>query len=154
MRPERAADQVLSEYWDKKLPVNPIIFANAMGVSVYFDPSLSVSGQYQLLEDGSHAIILNPNESLARQRFTLLHELGHYFLGHGPSDRDQNQMFNQYHYKYKEVEANKFAAELLMPREAMRFYLESKGLGLYDLAEKFGVSETAMRIRLERLGYL
>lgn len=57
-----------------------------------------------------------------------------------------------------EIEANTFAAELLMPEDLLRAALEGQSVDLEDdqavamLAKRFKVSEAAMRFRLSTLG--
>jgi len=59
----------------------------------------------------------------------------------------------------KEIEANRFAAELLMPEEKLRADIKKKsGIDLFgdedklkELAERYQVSEQAMTIRLNTL---
>ncbi len=57
------------------------------------------------------------------------------------------------------MEANRFAAELLMPLQFLRDDLESRFFdladdeSLYELAKRYGVSTQALTIRLNGLGY-
>lgn len=55
-------------------------------------------------------------------------------------------------YANPEWQANRFAAELLMPDEMVRIAFEECGGRPWKLAELFGVSPRAMSIRLEQLG--
>ena len=114
-------------------------------------------------------IVIREGDVLVRQRFSIAHEIGHYVLrhqmepgghvhvdrGHLVSRRDQRSSSGT---DLKEVEANQFAASLLMPTPLM---LESiKALEADDLtdehltrlADKFRVSEQAMTIRLSVIG--
>jgi len=104
-----------------------------------------------------------------RQRFSIAHEIGHFVLHH----RFRN-LFIDKHYTavYKrhqpesgtdqrfEVEANRFAACLLMPRELLSQEIPKLSLDLGDesalqeLADAFAVSTQAMSIRLSQLGVL
>lgn len=152
--PEQAAEWVQEHHWDMKLPVDPVIVANSLGVKIYFDDTLTISGQYTKAEGDRPVIYINPRESLERQRFTAFHELGHFVLKHDPSPRDPYQAYNQYNFDPKESAANKFAAEMIMPRRAVEFFVKEKSLSLNELADVFAVSLTAMRIRLENLGLI
>ena len=58
-------------------------------------------------------------------------------------------MFGQ----YRETEANRYAAELLMPAAAMRARWRTGMRSFADFAATFGVSAAAARIRLKELGY-
>lgn len=65
------------------------------------------------------AIYINKNLSSTRSKFTLAHELGHvkipWHIGTIVSDLDEYSPLDHYLYREKETEANRFAAELLMP---------------------------------------
>ena len=92
-----------------------------------------------------------------RQRFTVAHELAHYLehrphiIGDGLTD-DIGVLFrsNQSGVSFNmEREANRIAAEILMPEKLLEAAIES---GDYktkrQLADYFGVSEEALSIRL------
>ena len=65
-----------------------------------------------------------------RQRFTVAHELGHAELRHAvPDDK-------------LEVEANAFAAELLLPRQALREAVNEQ-LTFQQIAARFNASRPA-----------
>ncbi len=151
MTPYEAARQILEVHWDKTLPVNPVAVANSMGVKVFFSPDLGVSGKF-VEHNGLPAIYIDQNEPLNRKRFTIFHELGHYVMKHGERPRDKYRVYDKYNFIPEESEANNFAAEMLMPREAVEFYAREKDYTLSELASIFAVSESAMAIRLERLG--
>lgn len=155
--PIRETDSLLLNYWlDKKtgvlrLPVDPKAIAEAVGLHVLELPQerRDLSGEI----DGDR-IYFNPNESLVRQRFTIAHELGHFMLNHGHSFRDPSLNFSWRNGSH-EVEANKFASELLMPEVAVRHFVVDKGVtDAQVLADRFGVSLAALRFRLINLGLI
>lgn len=79
-------------------------------------------------DEGTPIIIINKNFPNDRKRFTLAHELGHILMhcsGDFPTPVHRTE-------KQKENEANRFAAEFLMPALGIRDSL--LGLSLYDLA--------------------
>ncbi len=88
--------------------------------------------------------------AVARQRFSVAHELGHLHMGHvhGKSSIDLNSG------DYDEVEANAFAAELLMPRTFLAADIKSGFKDVTALAKKYQVSEEAMWWRLSKCGLL
>lgn len=99
-------------------------------------------------------IKLNRYDSPERQRFTLAHEIAHYllhrdFIGNGVFD---NVLYRSNLSSRKEVEANKLAADIIMPRSLVRADFARKNGGELDivkeLATLFRVSEPAMRVRL------
>lgn len=113
-------------------------------------------------------ILINKNKPEKRQYFTTAHELGHYFLhkniiktrealvdGDASLDGAPNMLFrmDDSPSTFCEIEANNFAAELLMPA-----WLVKKAWGVFrdieECANVFEVSASAMSIRLEHLNLL
>lgn len=78
--------------------------------TVIFDKS----GQYN---SNGHTILVNVLDSPQRQRFTKAHEIGHAVLGHTGKNGISNRDTSRTVYDADEVAANKFAAELLMPKK-------------------------------------
>ncbi|EKZ0400724.1 ImmA/IrrE family metallo-endopeptidase [Enterococcus faecalis] len=76
------------------------------------------SGKY---DSENNKISVNSIEPECRQRFTIAHEMGHAILGHeGISYRSEVlDKYKETIKKSREVMANKFAAELLMPRKLL-----------------------------------
>lgn len=151
MLPAEAANRAHERFWDYSLPVNPVDIATRAGFAVFTDPSLKLSGYY---DEPNRRILINPIDPLDRQRFSIAHELGHALMQHGSSPRDGSKLYTQGNYVRKEFEANEFAGELLMPREAVKVMIEQRNLGFDALCKKFGVSAEAMSVRLKRLGYV
>lgn len=145
--PEEMAKMLLTEYWNYSLPIDPVFFANQLNIKVFARHDLLLSGFF---EKETFSIYVNANEPNYRQRFTIAHELGHALL-HKESSNRMDIKYDLGNYHIKEVEANRFAAELLMPREALQTFLPM-GLSFQDLCDKFDVSSEAMNIRLKRLG--
>jgi IrrE N-terminal-like domain len=97
------------------------------------------------------------DESMTRRRFTIAHEIGHHFLHSDgatvlcrAADVDQSEGAA----KAKERQANRFAAELLMPEPLVRERAERDGPDADALARTFDVSPIAMAYRLVNLGFL
>lgn len=121
------------------------------------------------VSDSEYSIFYNPieNKYESRKRFTIAHELGHYFLHRDKGSFVDNQATMSRHLSYwslVEAEANDFAARLLMPvdhiLDAINELLENEIEELSEtslvnyLKDKFKVSETAMKYRLSNLGIL
>jgi rRNA maturation protein Nop10 len=121
----RAAATKLWREAGAKVPVDVFAIAGANGLTVTVGPFQHAG----LLRD--RTIVEVPiRDPLSRQRFTVAHELGHATLRHDvPEER-------------LEVEANAFAAELLLPREWLTQAV-SAGLGFRAIAERFGASREA-----------
>lgn len=109
-----------------------------------------------LVKDGTEWFIYTNNKDSAfRQRFTIAHEIGHYVMNHIAETaehdviwRDKVSMQGK---DKKEMCANAFAAELLMPSVLVR-RLVRKGYSIADMAYEFRVSITAITNRLNNLG--
>ena len=155
-----AVRNLLDAYWDHRLPVNPEDFAEALGYEIRpFDASCrefqGLSGM-AAEEHGRKIIYVNRADHKNRQRFTIAHELGHHLLGHTHGGcrqfRDSPLDYSTMSHSWLETDANKFAAELLMPSEAITVLVERRGITeVRQLANIFDVSESAMFWRLKNL---
>lgn len=139
-------------------PVRLAVIAEELGVEV-FRSSLrpDISGLIEPSESAraKFRIKINRFEVPERQRFTLAHELAHFLLhrdqiGAGVVD---NVMYRSNLSSRREVEANKLAADIIMPRTLIRKEIAKFDSVVSDetvaaLAETFKVSQPAMRIRL------
>lgn len=124
-----------------------------------------VSGIYKKnKENQNDAIYINQEHSENRKRFSIAHELGHYFLGHITGmhiDKIFRNELSSMAINKNEIEANNFAAELLMPTEEVENYItdlnENNKMSLDDIIDKssdyFKVSREAMRYKLKNLGF-
>lgn len=110
-----------------------------------------ISGICSKTSDGVMAILVNSNFSLGRQNFTVAHEYYHLMY-------DEN--LHKYS-KEKETRANTFASYFLMPKEALEYYLEKKGISkkkdeltpndIIELSLYFRLSYLATIVRLEKI---
>lgn len=135
---------------------------------VYEGMGNDVSGM--LVRERDRIVIgVNADHSENRQRFTVAHELGHLVLHRGRplvvdaariNLRDRTSSLAT---DLEEIEANSFAAELLMPRAMVlrdfRKIADADGAASLqsvkrDLAVGYGVSDLAMEYRLANLGLL
>jgi Zn-dependent peptidase ImmA (M78 family) len=156
--PIKKAKEILAEYWDSILPVSPKKIAEKLGISVRaVNNSEPYSGK-AFLENTTKIIEFKESEPILRQRFTIAHELAHHMLGHtadGHKFRDNIAQFSLRSSEPFEIQANKFAAELLMPKEAIDYLIMDENItSLNQLAELFAVSTVAMQYRLNNLGWL
>jgi Zn-dependent peptidase ImmA (M78 family) len=165
-RPEVEAQRLLADLGLDRPPIDASHVTAGLGLRVIEERmDRSISG---LLYRDDDAVIIgvNANHPPRRQRFTVAHEVGHYLLHKGRpvvvdhvrmNFRDANSSTAT---DIEEIQANAFAAELLMPRGAV--LAETKRLSavedateagvLRDLADAFDVSEQAMEYRLINLG--
>lgn len=112
----------------------------------------------------SCTIAVNSNDGPQRKRFTAAHELGHFLIHrdllkkHRHLDRLFDEAANRnpsrpLEYQH-EVQANNFAASLLMPKLTIERAIAAGTDTIRDLALKFDVSRLAMEYRLKSLGML
>jgi Zn-dependent peptidase ImmA (M78 family) len=143
----------------QSLPVDVFALAKGLGIKLQFDfLSDDISGWIEPLKNGSYRIVINSNHPPTRQRFTAAHEIGHYIyhrdlIGAGVDDtrayRSTKNKFNNKSITVQhERQANRFAANLLMPREKIIDLLAQGQNNPSELAKICGVSEQAMKIRL------
>jgi Zn-dependent peptidase ImmA (M78 family) len=124
-----------------------------------------ISGAIAFLTDKQiFAILVNQHKAPTRQQFTVAHEFGHYFL-HRDEIRqelfvDSDSIVDNVAVLFRrdtgessrlEVEANNFAASLLMPTDLLAKAWEQLQ-SVDECADVFSVSVEAMSIRLSRLG--
>lgn len=163
-RIERHASELLRRADSNHPPVDPLRIARLAGASVHFEPfDDDISGV--LIRNGdSTAIGVNKAHASVRQRFTIAHELGHLLLHDGvPIRIDRNFRVNWRKgsgvnaSNVEEIEANFFAASLLMPKSMLttanrldHFDVEDDA-EIVRLARLFRVSTQAMTFRLAEL---
>lgn len=130
--------------------------ARELGLEIYAAPlGIGVSGV--LVRDSKYntrsgfAIFVDSNEAIVRQRFTAAHEIGHYVLHRefiGDRIEDNYLLRSQGLSNKQEREANRFAADLLMPMDVVEKEVSGQAINLDALAERFKVSRVAMAIQL------
>ncbi len=162
----KASEVLFNAKRSKGSTVDVKALAESCGIDVRVESfkNDSVSGFLHRADDGSNTIVVNKNNPVARQRFTIAHELGHFFLHQNETMHvDEHETVSVYFRdsesskatKINEIEANQFAAELLMPQEEI-FALTKRELAkkrpmeviIEELAEKYEVSITAMSLKL------
>ncbi len=111
-------------------------------------------------EGSGWKIYVNRQDSPQRKRFTIAHELGHYFL-HADESKEfvDGNVFtrsNAIRYGERELEANEFAGNLVMPESKVRQMVtgEITDETITSLARTFEVSTFAMETRLKNLGLI
>ena len=118
---------------------------------VYLDqPTDQFSG---ILHRSKKAIGVNKNHHLFRQRFSLAHELGHYFLDHPDAEEEIPDEENSSLFSLYEKEADEFAGELLFPKNLLK-QLFKKNPDIDSLRNKFQVSQHVIIIQISKYGLL
>lgn len=165
---KRKAQELLKSGKVKRVPVPVDKLARIAGASVHYEPfDGQVSGMVHRQGKGAAVIGVNSAHSTTRQRFTIAHEIGHLIL-HAHEKLHVDERFplafrndeSSRATQETEIEANQFAAALLMPVDFLQKEIESLPEDMEDekavaeLARRFEVSEQAMTIRLTSLGAL
>ncbi|MHB8858646.1 MAG: ImmA/IrrE family metallo-endopeptidase [Thermoleophilia bacterium] len=156
-RESRRRAQALLEMLNiSKPPVDVNAVAKSLGFEVLpYDFPDDVSA-ILMVEDGEQVIGVNKNHPEVRQRFSIAHELGHFISGHDDF-AGGNKYFKDGTFNYgdsqnrSELEANEFAAELVMPEKFLREDVINNGLEVPNLAKKYNVSQQALWIQLINL---
>lgn len=161
--PAKRAAEVLAEH-GSSIPVDIYAIAASSGILVNEENLDDDTSGLIAIRGDRAVIVINRAHHPNRKRFSLAHELGHYLL-----HRNDGKLFVSIYRRNgisslatdpKEVEANQFAAELLMPEEAIKQRLVNSTVDASDedfvrkLASEFEVSVQAMSIRLTKLGFI
>lgn len=164
--PERAAQELLDEAGITCLPVDVERLAQLKKIDIrYVHAEPNVSGA--LAQEGDRIVIgVNRDHAMVRQRFTIAHEMGHYMLHMGQQGFlfvDESSVYfrddtSSLATDPKEVQANRFAAALLLPRDLLIREIAKCRVDLNDeegigrIARLCQVSVQALTIRLVNLG--
>ena len=164
---QRRARDLLEEQRVTAAPVPIERIAKALDAQLRFSPLDDGLSGMVYVNGGVPIIGVNALHHPNRQRFTLAHEVGHLVL-HRAEITKQIHVDKGFPMLMRntasaegvdemEIEANFFAAELLMPEEFLARSLEGKSLDIDDegtisaLAKEYKVSTAAMRYRLGNL---
>ncbi|WP_082731251.1 MULTISPECIES: ImmA/IrrE family metallo-endopeptidase [unclassified Sphingomonas] len=158
----RQAKSVLTKFKVESAPIPIEQIARARGIAVQHLPLDDELSGMSFIKNGISVIVVNAAHHPNRQRFTIAHELGHHIM-HADYLLDNVHVDKAVLHRNsrssdgvdtKEIEANAFAAEVLMPTSLMRSY---KDLDINDerklasVAKHFRVSVSAMIIRILNL---
>lgn len=166
---EEQANLILSNFKIKQAPTPVEEIAHKLNINV-IEYNLGDSASGVLFINKEMATIgYNPQDPIARRRFTIAHELGHYIMHRDFNNlfvdkdfmikkfRNSNSSYTAKEYR-QEQEANAFAAALLMPKHLIEVEMVKEDI--YDLnemelitqlAKKFQVSIAAISFRLANL---
>ena len=123
---------------------NPQEIAQALGIIVLFEELGDINGYYNTAFR-QKLIHININLPERKQLFTIAHELGHALL-HPKANTPFLREKTLFSINKLEIEANKFAVNLLITDEAIT---ESKHLTLDQMANYFGFNKNLIKLRLK-----
>ncbi len=92
-------------------------------------------------EERYDEIHYNEKHNWHRKRFTIAHEIGHLIFN---TSCDKSSLSFDFIKNPVEIEANQFAAELLIPLASLKKDLKTPGVKVPELAWKYIVSQEAM----------
>lgn len=166
---EDEARALLDEMQIHTVPVPVDKIARALGARVSYTPLDEELSGMVYISESIPIIGVNSVHHPHRQRFTLAHEIAHLRLHRNAITRavhvdkrfaetvlrrDQRSSAGT---DEKEIEANQFAAALLMPKEKLLEALDESELdiedeqALDDLARRFKVSKATLQYRIRNL---
>ena len=148
-----------------EVPVAVESIAEHLGARVRYSPfDGELAGILVRDDDGTAVIGVNSAQHIYRQRFTIAHQCGHlalhkgrdvyidrsFWVNFGRRDASAAQSIDS-----EEIEANRFAAELLIPRDKLideigGFDIEDEE-AFRDLSKKYLVSVPALNYRIHEL---
>jgi len=157
---ERQATRLLALTGITGPPVPSAVIADLPRIYVARETVLPDSGLPIPASGSSHwngqkwVIVVNGDEPRTRQRFSLAHEFKH-VMDHPFRTQLYPRCRGYLPEERWEHIAHYFAASLLMPRQWIkRVWASERMQDVADLAQLFEVSQTAMEIRLLKLGLL
>ncbi len=145
--------EIIENHQDEP-PVPVITIAKDLGLRVFkTEPEVwpdNISGLIQRYSKDKFRIIINGDHHEHRQRFTVAHEIAHFILhkdriGDGITD---DALYRSGLSTALEREANRLAADILMPPPLIRAELERGIDDIPGLAGIFNVSRSTMSIRI------
>jgi Zn-dependent peptidase ImmA (M78 family) len=165
-----AAEKLIDRLGVQTAPIDVESIASMLDLRIVAEDLGSDISGLLVSRDDSASIAVRRSDPPNRRRFTIAHEIGHFVLRHHAqrdelvhADRHEQVIYRSPRASEGldpvEVQANQFAASLLMPARFVREHVEQlqKPISESDvkaLANEFKVSEQAMTIRLTTLGLI
>ena len=165
---ESKADLLRKQFKMDQAPVDVFTLADLLEIEVFeaeFKDRDTCGMITKSAADGAFRIFVNREHGHSRQRYTVAHELGHFILHKDKFSDPQNASLidselSMFRFgpdskggpdtRRLEIQANKFAASLLMPRKLVESAFALLG-DIQAIADLFEVSRAAMGFRLSSL---
>ncbi len=167
---ESHLELIFQKYEIKSAPVLFSNIAKAENIQIVTGDMEDKTGGYAIFKSRSKKIYVNRNDHKLRQRFTIAHELGHYFLHYLLNKDTFETHFKEGSTYFRnensttgedpfEREANFFASRFLIPDHLLSNEIFKKQINLNSISDKeliyladtFKVSLQAMTIRVSYL---
>lgn len=147
------SDMIVRYNTTGKMPIDIVAICKNIGINVLFysESNLYEYGKYSKKDN---TIYINKNISQQRQNFICAHMIYHMLDKDSPNEQIENtNIFNNKNITHTELQANKCAAELLMPLIYIKILVLKRNIySPLELSKIFNVSEKAMMYRLEKIG--
>ena len=164
---QKQVEDLLKEHGVTSAPIPVERIAKALGVQIKYSPLDDELSGMAYVKDGTPIIGINTLHHPNRQRFALAHELGHLIL-HKNEVTKEIHVDKGFHMLMRdpsssadgdkmEIEANRFATEILMPESFLAKSLKGQSFDIDDdavvgaLTKEYRVSISAMCFRLGNL---
>lgn len=162
LRPSPLSNSAIAEYAERvarhhkvygpsgKLDIDRLV--KTLGGRVEVSRALFAPEALTVNSPSDFVVHLPPVTSNRRDRFTIAHELGHYFLHYLHEGKEGPAGFGRGQRNRAETQANVFASSLLMPEVEFRAAASRLGNDWWAVADVFGVSPAAAEVRAQVLG--
>ena len=154
--PEFAANDALRIAESRGLSLKPVDIlglAYSIGIQVEYLALADDTSGFLRRTGANWLIGVNSMHHPNRQRFTVAHELGHYFLHRDHGDFVDKALFRkELQSDRREYEANSFASRLLMPADDFKDVSAQFNSNVEQIAKQFGVSIAAAKFRADSIG--
>ena len=156
------AELLLSRLDMKRIPTGLPKVARKLDIIVEYTPLDRELSGMAMIKDEQKLVWINSLHHPNRQRFTLAHEIGHHVLHedilregvHVDKGILRRDTVSSAGTEVKEIQANAFASQLLMPKAEITRLSQDLDLddeeSIKSLAKKFRVSVAAIQYRLVR----
>lgn len=175
---ELSANEISSTYWDGKIPVSlkTILSKLEIRFSEYdfseLEKGLQLKNDDAILgiaftDKDRLGIIYSSRISRDAINYVLAHELAHCCLHMEPKEQfhvelkvasdifsgtNKKSVLAGYSYSFKEIQADRFAADILIPTQALLDYLSNApNRSIDDIAKHFHVSKEIVRLKVINL---
>ncbi len=161
---QQLAEAVRKGAGQEQPPINIYLLAERLGVLVtptYLDKAAAVvhRADESRTPPAPPWILVNCSQPMERQRYSIGHEIAHLFL-HEEELVVYHPHYYKRHFDQKEIEADAFSAEILMPRGLIEDSIRRVSIkgpveeAVIVLANLYQVSFTAMSTRLYNLNLI
>lgn len=145
-------EAIAKEFGFESFPIDPFLIAEAENIMVTAKPPdrKGVSGGIIFDNDNVGIFYATDIRSDGFQRFTVSHELGHYFLDGHPEEILQHSPMHFSRAGFSEgassieIEADHFASGLLMPTHLVRSHLLEEQIGMAGIQALADIAECSL----------